>query len=426
MNQDIASLPSVFLLVVILSGGNAPARWKRGLARKTARLTAVRRSTAWTKKFGVAYPKLREGPLLGQTLKVLAGSADLMQEAQPLATQREKTRFTRRDSVLERKQGIVSHFRDRASIKTAATGRLAVTELTSDSAKDLSRVNTQADRLLLSRLAGDKLILEEKEQREARPYPVRRKLDMASMAAEPVQTSSLLASRTRSDVLFAPVDRDFGTQQDWLSGLAHRAGKVLDWKKPEVAGIAKYRKDELQALDQAPSLTEQWTIPLGGVCASLDMLHRLATPENSPRGIESGETGRHITRSQQSPLEKYKTLSPGEFWRPREETIPPAGNTFVKPYVNGPTQPAQPTQSDQPGERELEHLVPVVSPNPAPSLPSLLPPQGVGMRTLPVAATTARQAAREEAALGTDDLGALADKIKLILDEQARRHGIDV
>jgi hypothetical protein len=350
-----------------------------------------------------------------------------MQEAQPLATQREKTRFTRRDSLPERKQDIppsdriVPHFLSRASIKTAAADRIAATQLTSGSAKDLSRVNTQADRLLLSRLAGDKLILEEKEQREARAYPVGRKRDIASTPPEPLQTSLLLASRTRSDVLLAPVNQDFGTQQDWLSGLVQRAGKVLDWKKPEVAGIAKYRKDKLQAPGQAPLLTEQWTIPLDGICASLDMLHRLATRENSPRGIESGEIGRHITRSQSSPLEKPKALSPGGFWRPGEETIPSAGNTFVpEPYVTGLTQSAQP------GERELEHLVSVVSPNPTPSLPSLLPPQGVGMRTLPVAATTARQAAREEAALGTDDLDALADKIKLILDEQARRHGIDV
>ncbi|MGI8426038.1 MAG: hypothetical protein ACR2M4_05465 [Actinomycetota bacterium] len=61
-----------------------------------------------------------------------------------------------------------------------------------------------------------------------------------------------------------------------------------------------------------------------------------------------------------------------------------------------------------------------------PSLPDLLPPQRAGAQPLPVAAGTARRGAREEAAMNMDDLDTLAGKIKHILDEQARRHGIDV
>jgi hypothetical protein len=66
------------------------------------------------------------------------------------------------------------------------------------------------------------------------------------------------------------------------------------------------------------------------------------------------------------------------------------------------------------------------SPVVAESLPPLLPPPLVGMPVLPIALATAREGARDEAREAAEDLDALAAKIKLILDEEARRHGIDV
>lgn len=60
------------------------------------------------------------------------------------------------------------------------------------------------------------------------------------------------------------------------------------------------------------------------------------------------------------------------------------------------------------------------------SLPPLLPPSAPDVAAPAVAAALARQGALSEALSPDEDLDALADKIKLILDEQARRHGIDV
>jgi hypothetical protein len=61
-----------------------------------------------------------------------------------------------------------------------------------------------------------------------------------------------------------------------------------------------------------------------------------------------------------------------------------------------------------------------------PSLPPLLPPQEPGALPPPIATVIAWQEARAEAVEVPDDLDALAARIQLILDEQARRHGIDV
>ncbi len=62
----------------------------------------------------------------------------------------------------------------------------------------------------------------------------------------------------------------------------------------------------------------------------------------------------------------------------------------------------------------------------ATSLPPVIPPQTLLTPVAPIAAASARQGSRTEAMLAEDDLDALAAKIKFILDEQARRHGIDV
>ena len=58
-------------------------------------------------------------------------------------------------------------------------------------------------------------------------------------------------------------------------------------------------------------------------------------------------------------------------------------------------------------------------------LPPLIPPQATGRPIPALAAATARLGAQAEA-VADEDLDLLATKIKHILDEEARRHGIDV
>ena len=69
---------------------------------------------------------------------------------------------------------------------------------------------------------------------------------------------------------------------------------------------------------------------------------------------------------------------------------------------------------------------PIDPPIVTPMLPWLVPSPTVGTPSLSVASATVRQGAWSEAFAGEEDLDALAAKIKLILDEEARRHGIDV
>src|SRR5262249_9997132 len=89
--------------------------------------------------------------------------------------------------------------------------------------------------------------------------------------------------------------------------------------------------------------------------------------------------------------------------------------------------------NDSDSEREEVEWPPparIAPPATAPSLAPLLPPQMPGAIAPPVAAATARPGPRgqETAARPEEGLsdGRLAAKLKRILDEEARRHGIDV
>jgi hypothetical protein len=79
------------------------------------------------------------------------------------------------------------------------------------------------------------------------------------------------------------------------------------------------------------------------------------------------------------------------------------------------------------GNQEAVSTFRIAPPTLAPSYPPLVPPRIVSAPPFPIASSVARQGAgKAEAAQATGDLNELATKIKRILDEEARRHGIDV
>jgi hypothetical protein len=62
----------------------------------------------------------------------------------------------------------------------------------------------------------------------------------------------------------------------------------------------------------------------------------------------------------------------------------------------------------------------------ADTLPPLRPPAGPGLAAMPTASAAARRSAQREAEAAEDDLDELAGKLRKLLEEEARRHGIDV
>ncbi|MFH0344621.1 MAG: hypothetical protein ACHBNF_21420 [Chromatiales bacterium] len=433
MTHVPACLSSARHSTAALSGGKSPACWWRDSVRKTEGLTAVRRAGVWVEEIRAIHPRLCEGPLLGTTLSVLTGRASHAQETQPKTARPGKARFARWENPLE-----LNRNKTTANASTSSPFQPKVEETpASRSAETLSRLQAQANGSLLNRLAGGKLTF----QSTAQSSPVKGKHDVVFGGTAQEQTRSFSATGKSNAAIFPPACRESAAQQDWLNRLGQRAGKAM--RQPDTTGSAKPAQDDAQVSGQSPSLQEQWAMPLDGTCASLDLLNRLVQED-----LPGGEGNRALPRSSRGqppslekphpprPIEKSDEFSQrSDGWDGWHGEPASGGNDFEsKVKLPDTAQASSALFAPEPGvdgqighgEGETKSSVPIIPPNVTPSLPDLLPPQRVGAQPLPVAAATARRGAREEAAMNMDDLDTLAGKIKQILDEQARRHGIDV
>lgn len=214
---------------------------------------------------------------------------------------------------------------------------------------------------------------------------------------------------------------------------------------------------------EAPSLAAQWGRSLNGRTAPVELLAylagrrvigngrsrpktqarhgreaRLATPSPHPPGTPSQESpasqGGASTRNDDNsrPEQKHK---PGQ-WDSQPSSMP--GTTVIAdrlfrwpdeplPAEGAPAADLLPTleQKRDLGARPAT-LTRMASTVVAPTLPPLRPPQPPVTVLPQVATAIIRQGAAQDAMAVEGDLSVLAANLKRILDEEARRHGIDV
>jgi hypothetical protein len=268
--------------------------------------------------------------------------------------------------------------------------------------------------------------------------------------------------------------------QNWLECLAGQVRQRLNLDS--VDRINQVKRFELPSSilvhppdrTQPFSLAAQWATRLNGQSAPLDLLRHLAHLPNTTQRLapETISEATDLATTTIPPLgqgvslsKTKRPLSPSQFttgsgWlsqlahaplmtsngspqqhplpvsspHPLESEIPPLPIPFLADAAH-----AQSTQSSTPnvsanGVRDLPavRIEPATSARIAPptiaaSLPPLQPPQMVNMPASTLAAFLAQQGAKqEESATPAEDLSKLAAQIKRILDEEARRYGIDV
>ena len=422
----------------------------------------MRRGSAWIQALGAIHPRLCEGPLLGHTLTVLTGQTEPTQDAPAETNRPGNARFDRWKSPLQPDRNATTKGNPGVPRSgTAAPIQPAVTKYKAfkatpagSSAQALFRIKTQADRLLLSKLAGGELAFEKTlpVQTNAFSAPAKRsevlfpsgyenltkQQDWLSRLAQRAgraaittgeakftdnnaQMPSFLAQGKSSEAFPPPGDRDSATQQDWLNRLAQRAGRAGIQKQPNRTGTAKLARDDAPIPDHLRSLQEQWAMPLNGMCASRELLKRLVQDDLPDRESDSGRAGQY----QPQPL-KPNGFSAGGYGESliggnklKTNAPPPMTAQAGFPELNRHEQLA-------PGESKTTATAPIIPSDVTVSLPNLQSPQPIDRQPLPVAAATVRQSARTEELNAADDLDMLAAKINQILNEQARRHGIDV
>jgi hypothetical protein len=240
--------------------------------------------------------------------------------------------------------------------------------------------------------------------------------------------------------------------RQWWSVLATRTARAL-----RLSGVLPAAAREMDAPTTmpgetgAPLLTRQLFFTVNGETAPQDLLQRLAGGSVAASGVARQSTGQ---RSGSGSGIGRQSSAPRSSQSETPQTFLDAGSNR---FTNGDASVALPHQSTSPGldakqlgmSATAEASAPGVNtsllsvnnylsgaetslrgaaaaPVVAESLPPLLPSPLVGMPILPIALATAREGARDESLESAEDLDALAAKIKFILDEQARRHGIDV
>jgi hypothetical protein len=440
-----------------LSGGQSPTRWRHRESRRVESLAALQRAGGWLQHVIAVLPRLCEAPWWGPCLTSLCarGAAPPEPARKPLpprpasfdrpedATARGRkqawTQTTRADLV-RRSLGPPSS--RRAAPRAAPPWRRPTEALTHS--------RPQADQALLSRLSGEPSFGVDGEVRN--PYVIergRRSGGGPGPAIPPAAT----------------------TQREWLEALAQRAGRAWRQNSPEGAGGPRLGSAPDRGRSAMPSLAAEWSRTLDGQMVSGEFLAECARLPRSgdvhaPRS--AGPAAGPAASGDQSPsasavaprwgdarqagasrawangvtdheavavnadegLDGETVASP--VWRhpsarpALEPTTDPWPAVGHEPLVIPPasTRSARSTGADdgewpEPGLATLSDL--------APSLLPLVPPPGPGAAVSAVAAATVRRGARiEEVSAREDDLGALAARIKRILDEEARRHGIDV
>lgn len=272
----------------------------------------------------------------------------------------------------------------------------------SDKTPSPLQMELEASQLLLSRLAGKVAPAEGLSQRRSRS---------PSITTEP-----------RAN-LPVPVIRGPEAHREWLHDLVQRIWCTLS--QYGLDGPQRYWRvpSDQSGPGDVLSVADQWAIPLNGSPASADLLARLISSTVGVSARSGGET--QLEEVPHSPSATRWPDLPGtpaaedtQSWQP------------TNPGATGDEQRAVPLTAAEGtggGRGQSESSTRVAPPNVGPSLSPLDTPELAGKLLSPAATAIVRQNAKQAVVADTeDDLGALAAKIKRILDEEARRHGIDV
>ena len=465
-----------------LCGGQAPRLWRRECARGAARLGALARVAGWGAQVYRRAPGLNETPLWGECLAELAARApariadevahsrtaearhasgtsthararrtpdDLhpprrkalspSQEhdpqtrlRQPYGSERDAPFDTRRAAAFDARRTAALDAQPRSQTPAAHIGLNSSEAHTPDKSvaafvPEVERLPRAASQELLRRFAGRHSPSPVAAQKNSRPaqrstgeQPSTRPHtwpDGGQWPHAPRQAAALIhasdAAQPRSIRARLP---DISTQaraHQWRGLLAARTALSLRRAVVDFP-LAPALMEETLIAHQLSSFVSSETAPhellarFADRRASVSGAHRPPGVEpraaqSSPPPVSHVETGRDVRIPGAAATRGGAPVSPVHF-RGIEVEAQQARGAFA--------------EANQPGE--------VSAPVPPASLPPLLPPPLVGMSVLPIALSTARAGARVEAQETEEDLDALAAKIKLILDEQARRHGLDV
>ncbi len=420
-----------------LAAGRAPVCWRSELGRRASQAGRLRHACDWVGPLARMAARLRDKPLFGDCLAELVEAADAgdggdarqnqtRRAPKPQATpspisksNRSRRRLTRPGDPAECSSGNVGQ--DAISFHQAPpVCPTEVTELPHRASRDLIEICAEKQERIPSQHSRAACELPASATPQSPPHPA----IGPQIECEENAQSQLKAAQRKTDA--------GSGAEEFAKRIARRAVNSLRCLQP--SPTVETQESDL--------LGEQWSTPLDGTTVSGGLLEQIMAGEPSatkagrsieqivagkPGATKAGKPGQlpepasHSTSgATQQPEESPAIGVRRTIWSPsHEQDHAPPPDPFDDLSGHAPRD----TEANRAG---VERIAP---PALAPSLPPLSPltpaPQTAASGVLPLASETARQGAREEAT-PAEDLDALAAKIKFILDEQARRHGIDV
>lgn len=433
-----------------LAIGPSPTSWQREMAHSTAWVNALHCAYSWTKELMALQHTLHDEPLLGQSLTLL--TTEMTRQAQNPSEAVRSTRarpariqdsvkhelpFAHKNNMRPRKSKT-----DSTALRSTAVSALTrfPSETPSRSKKlrwvrwaastDYAKLDwlTQVDR----QVDGSQLHQWVKETpmgltavpAQRRPWvPVRSTPTMDDVATP--QAGSLIAGTLRTD---GRKERAFSSPS-WQGSLIEQTRRMLHHAYQATTMNPEYQSMIMHTGQEELLLPRQWATTIGEPTATLELLQHYAALSKENGRVANGNVRKEnstltsLTQESQIPAKLNTVGNVNDHAEIRQP-----GNTHaLAQFLEGgdsinPQTEQRHTEDVQRAGDYVEQIMP-------PTVASLLPPLATAQRIdkppLPIAMATARIGARAEMVI-EEDLDMLAAKIKRILDDEARRHGIDV
>lgn len=475
MSQARGSFWPTHSVSLLLSGGRAPLCWQRELARAAARLDALRRSCAWVKALAEVRPELRDGPLFGNCLTALAAEAAHLAQREPEVARPPQAIANRPVESPARERQFASDA-DRPTRwpgVSPPTGwrtvpprspHLPDERRARQAIADLAGLPQQASHRLLHRLIGAEepsrgvdpsnpsptISLSRVKSHSSRDASqVKPRLDAPSPQPEHFgRPRSAHGNEGRQQAKVGPLSggHEPAAHRAWRDDLIKRAGHALrragaSRLSPSGRSLSPATRTE----QGKPVLAQQWSARIAGPVASGERLMQMvgrgserhdvaarAAPENAHRemlamrGHPRGAARQTLSRSRHREL---LLALEGDDDQHVPDCAPEAGglaDRILPPIIDASGAMTLPVASRTRGEGDPLSLTRIAPRAVKVMLPPFVSPKVVGMPAPSVAAASVLKGAQVEVDATEDDLSVLAAKIKRILDEEARRHGIDV
>jgi hypothetical protein len=426
------------------AGGRAPLCWQEQLKRPSTTAKIIERACNWLPELtGQPAPKLRTRPLFGDCLAELVTPLPPVEEPAP-ATEPKRPR-------MNEQRPSTNHVINRKGNQFPAQPQ-----------KDRPKPGAQPARAtaaVLSRLAGQpgsarqqRPSTDHATSRKTNHSPAQQQKGEAKPGAQPARATAAVLSRLagqsgstrqqRPSINRQPLPTS--SRHTWPEQLTNSVRRRLVTETIAPAVISGLERLPAPEYGLPQDLAAQWQQPLTGQTVSAEQLaawqNKIDASDVSGNGkpanatTDNGRTTNTTTPHHEQGTAEIRP-SPTFYRRGRKASLTSGRRNQTGTPVRESGEEAGTAVYHDTDETSVDTTDRFAPPQMAATLPGLRPPPWPGAArdemmgtavTAPIATLIARESAAREAATTPEDLDDLARKLTQILDEESRRHGIDV